>query len=321
MPELRLGFAGSPEFAAHQLERLSAAGYAPELVLTQPDAPSGRGRKLKPNPVKQLALSRSQRVLQPLSLKKDLEAVEALAAAQLDVLIVAAYGLILPQTVLDLPRLGCVNVHASLLPRWRGAAPIERAIMAGDTRTGVCMMQMEAGLDTGPIYQQQSVELPSDATAAQIETHLAEVGATLLIELLQGIEREGALPKATPQDQDGVTYADKLTAADRRIDWSHDAQQIHNQIRALCDRMPVRTQLDDTGVQLLKSRVVANANLDHADPGTITHMDKTGIFVSCATETLQITSLKVERGKGSVLDPAAARNGFADLFRVGHQLR
>ncbi len=318
MPDLRIGFAGSPEFAAAILAQLAKTAFRPCAVLTQPDRPSGRGKKVKPNAVKRLAEEFGLPVQQPENFKKK-AAREALAACNLDVLIVAAYGLILPQAVLDTPRHGCINVHASLLPRWRGAAPIERAMMAGDTTTGVCIMQMEAGLDTGPVLASAELPISEPLDAAALEAALADSGAGLLLEVLKQLAGSGALPQAVPQDDALATYAHKLTATDRVVDWQQDAAVITRQVCALAPRLPVRVEINGTGVQLLSAstREQGIAADDVPPAGTIVDATKQGIIVQCATNLLQITALKVERGKGKALDPAAAVNGFSDLFFSG----
>ncbi len=318
MPELRIGFAGSPDFAAAILKRLATTPFLPCAVFTQPDRPSGRGKKVKANAVKQLAAELELPVQQPENFKKK-PAREAMAACNLDVLVVAAYGLILPQAVLDMPRFGCINVHASMLPRWRGAAPIERAMMAGDATTGVCIMQMEAGLDTGPVFASTELPISEPLDAVALEASLADAGAELLLEVLEQLADSGQLPEPTPQDDALATYADKLTAADRTVDWQQDAAIIARQICALAPRLPVRVEINGTGVQLLSAttREQGIAVDDTPPAGTVVDATKQGIVVQCATNLLQITALKVERGKGKALDPAAAINGFSDLFFSG----
>ena len=228
---LNVGFAGTPEFARVALARLIAAGYPVHLVLTQPDRPAGRGMKLQASPVKQLAQQHGIPVLQPVSLKKGEEAEHALHALKtavhgqaLDVLIVAAYGLILPQTVLDAPRLGCLNIHGSLLPRWRGAAPIQRCIEAGDAETGVCIMQMEAGLDTGPVRLWRALPIEHTDTTITLHDKLAELGGDLLVEALDSLQA-ATLP-LVPQPEVGVTYAEKITKAEGVINWHRSAVEL-----------------------------------------------------------------------------------------------
>ncbi len=322
MPELKTVFAGSPEFAARILQRLIDSPFKPGAVFTQPDRPTGRGRKVRPNAVKQLAETAGIELFQPESLRNK-AARNLLENQQADVFIVAAYGLILPQAVLDIPRFGCLNVHASLLPRWRGAAPIERAIMAGDKQTGVCIMEMQAGLDTGPVFAQTEIPIAADATALALTEQLADAGGALLIDVLTKFAKAKAekrkLPTATAQDDTLATYAYKLEASDRMVDWSESAQSIADKIRALAGRMPVRCLLGEVHVQILQARAVQQHLPDaEATPAsTIIDVSKTGIIVQCGTDLLQITRIKVERGKGSELDPAAAINGYSDLFFPG----
>ena len=322
MPDLITAFAGSPVFAAAILERLIASKYSPALVLTQPDRPKGRGRKLAANPVKKLASNAGIPVAQPVNFKSE-QALAELSSCQPDVLIVAAYGLILPPRVLSLPTYGCINVHASMLPRWRGAAPIERAIMAGDRETGVCIMAMEAGLDTGPVYASQQVPIVPGSPASELEATLVEAGSEQLLAVLKKFAAAKAgkadLPVATAQNDDLATYASKLTSADRAVNWQQSAEQIARQVIALADRLPVRVSINGCGVQLLDARYIEQTHLsvEHTVPGTLIDASKEGLTVQCETDLLQITSLKVERGKGKVLDPAAAVNGFKDLFHPG----
>lgn len=322
MPKLKTVFAGSPEFAAVILARLADSNYRPAGVFTQPDRPRGRGRKVQPNPVKKLALELDIPALQPASLRKP-EAVEALTSFHPDVFIVAAYGLILPAEILAVPTYGCINVHASLLPRWRGAAPIERAMMAGDTETGVCIMKMETGLDTGPVYARDSVPIPDDANAADLEATLAATGAKALLRVLSDFKKakngKQTAPVPEPQDSEHATYADKLSALDRKVNWQQSAAQVARQIMALSPRLPVRVEINHSAVQLLRASSIQQSlpQDDHIRPGTLIDVSKNGFLVQCATDLLQITSLKVEQGKGKVLDPAAAINGFSELFYPG----
>ena len=327
MPDSNLTtvFAGSPVFAADILRALSNSPFAPVAVYTQPDRAKGRGRKVQPNAVKQLANELGISVLQPQSLRNG-EAVAELAGLHPDVLIVAAYGLILPPEILKIPTYGCLNVHASLLPRWRGAAPIERAMMAGDEETGVCIMQMEEGLDTGPIYVSTHIPIGPDTTGEELEKQIAEQGAQDLLEVLEQFssaqQGSGPRPQPTPQNDNLATYANKLSPLDRTIDWDAPASLLARQINALGQRMPVRVELNNCAVQLLKAVCIEQSPVDneHSGPGTIVDATKSGIIVQCATDLLQITSLKVERGKGRVLEPAAAINGFKDLFCVGARM-
>ncbi|MBM4221442.1 MAG: methionyl-tRNA formyltransferase, partial [Gammaproteobacteria bacterium] len=245
MKAARIIFAGSPAFATPTLQMLCDRGHRPIAVLTQPDRPAGRGRQLSASPVKQLALELGIPVLHPATLRN--EAVQAeLRALAPDLLVVVAYGLLLPPAVLDIPPRGCVNVHASILPRWRGASPIQAAILAGDSETGVSIMAMEAGLDTGAVYRCTRLPVEAGETAGELEQRLAMLGATALSELLDGL-LAGTLA-ASPQPAEGVTYAGRISKADGRIDWRQPAVQIARQIRAYNPWPVAETTLG--GVQL-----------------------------------------------------------------------
>lgn len=314
-PTLRLAFAGSPEFAATILSTLQQSQFPCGLVLTQPDRPSGRGRKLVPNAVRKLADEQTLNVLQPISLK-DTEAVAQLRAFAPDVLIVAAYGLLLPQAVLDIPTYGCLNVHASLLPRWRGAAPIERAVMAGDRETGVAIMQMEKGLDTGPVFASHTVTIGECTDIAELEQRLAENGATLLLRVLEQLVANPSL-QPLPQPTLGVCYAQKLTAADRHIDWQQDAEHIARQVWALSHRMPAQTAIGGAEVQILAATALAPGEFSNSSkPGKLVEAGKKRLVVECGSGLLQLDRLRLNRGKGLVMDAAAARNGYADVLKA-----
>jgi methionyl-tRNA formyltransferase len=253
-----------------------------------------------------LPLFQPERLLDP-------ESIAPIKDLSLDVLIVAAYGLILPPAVLQLPRFGCINVHASLLPRWRGAAPIERAIMAGDQHTGVCIMQMDEGLDTGPVLSSKGIAITAEDTAITLEQSLAEQGAQLLISTLRELPVD-----PQPQPTTGANYAPKLTASDRIIDWSRSAAELHLQVRALSDRMPVRCEVNNVVMQILQT-----ANLPQEDskraaaPGTITACTKNGITVQCGAGELVITRLKLNKGKGLAMHAADALNGYGEILHTG----
>ena len=227
---MRLAFMGTPEFSVPSLSELLASGHDIVAVYTRSAQPSGRGQKLRPSPVQAFAEAHGLAVRTPKNFKAE-EDRAAFAALDLDAAVVVAYGLILPQAVLDAPRLGCFNLHASLLPRWRGAAPIQRAIMAGDTRTGAQVMRMEAGLDTGPILLSETVEIAETDTAASLHDRLAQVGASLLPRALAALERGGITE--TPQADEGVVYADKISSAEARIDWREDANAVDSKVRGL----------------------------------------------------------------------------------------
>lgn len=304
---LKLGFAGTPDFAARILQRLLDNDCAPQLVLTQPDRPTGRGRKLQASPVKTLAEKHGIELLQPPGLRKQDLPIE------LDVLVVAAYGLILPPHILAAPGSGCINVHASLLPRWRGAAPIERAIMAGDRVTGVTIMQMDEGLDTGPTYNSLETAIDSAISGEELAVRLADLGADALLECLN------TLGEVEPQAQQGAaTYAEKLTAADAIVDFSRPAVEVHNQVRALVGRMPATCTKADLRIRLLRTKVVDVAA--GAPPGRILSADKDGIVVACGTQGVCISQLQLNRGKGRPMDAGAAVNGYGEIFSAGHTL-
>jgi len=295
---MRLAFAGTPEFAEVALARLHAAGFDVPLVLTQPDRPAGRGLKLNPSPVKAFAQARGITVAQPRSLRLDgkypddaAQAREALLSAQIDVMVVAAYGLILPQWVLDLPPRGCLNIHGSLLPRWRGAAPIHRAIEAGDERTGITIMQMDAGLDTGDMLLAESVAIAPDETTATLHDRLAALGGRLIVEALELAACGGLRP--TPQPAEGVSYAHKIDKAEAAIDWALPAAAIERRIRAF-DPFPGATaQLSGEVIKLWRARAV-NAS---GAPGTVLAVTDDGITVACGDAALQLTELQRPGGK------------------------
>ncbi|QEL63496.1 methionyl-tRNA formyltransferase [Oryzomicrobium terrae] len=287
---MRVVFAGTPEFAAAALEAIVAAGFEVPLVLTQPDRPAGRGMALQPSPVKTLAETHGLPVFQPVSLRD--EAAQArIAAAAPDIMVVAAYGLILPQAVLDLPRLGCINIHASLLPRWRGAAPIHRAILAGDAETGICIMQMEAGLDTGPVLARAVLPIGEDDSAGRLHDRLAALGAELVVTTL-GKLRAGPLP-ATPQPEAGVTYAAKLARSEAPLDFTKPAAALLRQVRAF-DPFPGSTA--EVGGVLVK---VWDAQVRpvRGEPGEVLAADRNGILVACGEQGLLLTELQKPGGK------------------------
>ena len=304
---MRLAFAGTPEFAATILSDLIDHGLKPVGVYTQPDRPSGRGRRLVPSPVKAVAEAAGIPVRQPKSLKR-----EALEPQDLDVLVVAAYGLLLPRHILEAPRYGCINVHASLLPRWRGAAPVERAIMAGDAVTGVSIMRMDEGLDTGPVYSRAELAIDPDTSGAELEMQLAVLGARALRECLSHLDDWVPEPQG-----EGACYAPKLTPKDSEIDWSRPAGELADQLRALRDRQPARVRAGDAVVQLLEAKPGAGEHAPGSAPGTIVEASKRAITVACGEGVLEVTLLKLNRGKGKPMNAAAALNGYRELFAAG----
>jgi methionyl-tRNA formyltransferase len=309
---MRVVFAGTPEFARVALERLYAAGFVLPLVLTQPDRPAGRGMKLQPSPVKQFALAQGIAVAQPRSLRLDgkypddaATARVALEAARPDVMVVAAYGLILPQWVLDLPRLGCLNIHASLLPRWRGAAPIHRAIEAGDAETGVTIMQMDAGLDTGDMLLEERIAIAPQDTTATLHDQLAALGGRLVVEALELAACGGLKPVKQPEQ--GVTYAHKIEKAEAAIDWSQPAEAIERRIRAFDPFPGASAQVNGETVKVWRARAVPGRG--GVEPGTIVAVDEQGIGVACGGQgCLEITEL--QRAGGKRLAAADFLRGF-----------
>lgn len=291
---LRVIFAGTPEFSSTILERLLSPDFEVIAVLTQPDRRAGRGRKMQASPVKQLAQQHKIPVYQPQSLKRS-DMIDW-SRLQADVMVVVAYGLILPQTVLDQPRLGCVNVHASLLPRWRGAAPIQRAIEAGDSETGVCIMQMEAGLDTGPVLARQSVAIANDDNAQTLHDKLANIGAALLPVTLRELAA-GSLA-AQPQPIEGISYAHKLQKSEVVIDWTTTATEIERRVRAF-NPWPVAQALHgDTVLRIWSASINTNTNpTAKVEPGTITAVTDDAITVETGDGGLLIHSLQRTGGK------------------------
>ena len=289
---LRVAFAGTPAFAVPPLHALHARHHVVG-VLTQPDRPAGRGRELAASPVKQAAQALGLPVLQPLRLRGEPQALQAtlaqLSAWRPDVMVVVAYGLILPRELLQLPRFGCLNIHASLLPRWRGAAPIQRAILAGDSTTGVAIMQMDEGLDTGAVLASESVAIGPETTAAQLHDELAEVGARQILRALAAIEAGTTRPVAQPTD--GVTYAQKLSKAESVVDWQRSAADIDRQIRAFNPWPTAETRLNGEPVKLLRSRV-ATGGAATAVPGTVLGMNGDALEVACAQGLLQVLELQ-----------------------------
>lgn len=287
MSAARIVFAGTPDFALESLRRLVESGNTPVAVLTQPDRPAGRGKQLTASPVKEYALGQDIPVLQPVTLRNP-EAVAEIAALDADLLIVAAYGLLLPQTVLDLPRSGCLNVHASLLPRWRGAAPIQHAILAGDAETGVCLMHMEAGLDTGPVYVSESTSIGDEETAGELHDRLARLGADLLVDKLEAILR-GDL-EARPQDESGANYAGKIQRQDAALDWTRPAAEIARAVRAYNPVPGAWFELDGESIKCWQARALDDGA---SPPGVVLDAGKDGVDVACGEGVLRL--LEVQR--------------------------
>ncbi|APR02956.1 methionyl-tRNA formyltransferase [Thauera chlorobenzoica] len=299
---LRVAFAGTPEFAACALDAILQAGYEVPLVLTQPDRPSGRGMKLTPSAVKQLALARGIAVDQPEKLRTA-EQRAALAACAPDVLVVAAYGLLLPPAVLALPRLGCINIHASLLPRWRGAAPIHRAIEAGDAETGVTIMQMDEGLDTGAMLLVRRTPILLADTTARLHDRLAALGGEAIVDAL-GALAAGTL-RATPQPDEGVTYAAKIGRAEATIDWTRPAAAIERAVRAFDPFPGAVSVLRDSAIKCWAAQPVDGRGA----PGTVLAVDDGGITVACGEGALRLLSL--QRAGSKRLPAGEFLRGFA----------
>jgi methionyl-tRNA formyltransferase len=287
---LKLGFAGTPDFAVPALERL--AGRHPiASVFTQPDRPAGRGQALHSSPVKRRALELGLTVLQPASFKTP-EALEMLRAAQVDVLVVVAYGLILPAAALGIPKHGCLNIHASLLPRWRGAAPIQRALLAGDPVTGVTIMRMEAGLDTGPILLSRAITIDSRDNAKSLRDKLAALGALLIEESLQAL-RSGSLPEVA-QPLDGITYAAKIDKAEAPIQWGRHAEEISRQVRAFNPAPVAETSFDGKQLRIWEAEPIEAPDISRIRaPGSVLTATHEGIDVVCGTGVLRILKLQL----------------------------
>ncbi|WP_046167210.1 methionyl-tRNA formyltransferase [Chromobacterium vaccinii] len=286
---MKLIFAGTPEFAAAALRALIGAGHEIALVLTQPDRPAGRGMKLKPSPVKEVALAHGLRVEQPEKLRGNLEAQQMLRDVGAEVMVVAAYGLILPQDVLEIPARGCLNIHASLLPRWRGAAPIQRAILAGDAETGITIMQMDVGLDTGDMLSIHPLAIAAAETAATLHDKLAACGAQAIVETLSRLD--AIQPQKQPED--GVTYAQKLSKAEAEVDWTLPAEDVARAIRAYNPAPGAFTALNGEPLKLW----LASAEAGSAEPGAVVSADVDGVLVGAGQGLVRLTVLQAAGGK------------------------
>ena len=311
---MRLIFAGTPEFARVALAQLHAAGHEIALVLTQPDRPAGRGLKLQASAVKQLALTHGIPVAQPRSLRLDgkfpdeaAQARAAIQAAQADAMVVAAYGLILPQWVLDSFKHGCLNIHASLLPRWRGAAPIHRAIEAGDTQTGVTVMQMDAGLDTGDMLLVEMLPIAPDDSTASLHDKLADLGGRMMVDALKRVQA-GDL-HAVQQPSEGVSYAHKIEKREAAIDWSQPAQTIERRIRAFNPFPGASTVRKGEAIKLWRSEIDSCLRTETKEFGTVLSLNDAGISVQCGAGVLRLTEL--QRAGGKRMTAAEFLHGFA----------
>ena len=294
---MKVIFAGTPDFAAQALRAIAAAGFEIPLVLTQPDRPKGRGMQLQASPVKQAALELGLTIAQPASLRHE-EAQALLRAQNADVMVVAAYGLILPQAVLDTPAHGCLNIHASLLPRWRGAAPIQRAIEAGDAETGVCIMQMDAGLDTGAVVSTHRYPIKNTDTANEVHNALMQLGAQAIVADLQQLQQTGRL-NATPQPQTGITYAQKLSKEEAKIDWNQPALIIERKIRAFNPVPGAWVEYQNQPLKIWQAEAVEQSGR----AGEVLAISSDGLIVACGEGALNITELQPA---GSKRMPVAA---------------
>jgi methionyl-tRNA formyltransferase len=287
---MRLAFAGTPEFAERTLAALIAAGHDLALVLTRPDKPAGRGQKVAESPVKRFAGEHGLAVFQPRTLR-DPDALARLAEARPEALVVAAYGLILPQEALDLPPLGALNVHASLLPRWRGAAPIQRALLAGDEQTGITIMRMDAGLDTGPMYAQRAIPITGHDDSGTLHERLASLGAQLMVEVLA--ELVAGRAQATAQPTEGVTYASKIEKSDSRLDWSRPAPELERAVRAFRPAPGASTSLGGEPVKIWG----AHTSAESGEPGRVLAADNHGVSIACGRGALVVTELQRAGGR------------------------
>ena len=302
---MKIIFAGTPDFAAAALNAIAAAGFDIPLVLTQPDRPKGRGMQLQASPVKQAAQALGLRVEQPEKLRGNAEALALLREMDADIMVVAAYGLILPQEVLDAPKHGCLNIHASLLPRWRGAAPIQRAIEAGDAETGVCIMQMDAGLDTGAVVSEHRCPILPGDTANEVHDKLMQLGAAAIVADLQQLQLSGCL-NATPQPENGITYAQKLSKDEAQINWQEDAATVSRKIRAFNPVPAAWTQWQGKPMKIWVAEAVAG----NGAAGTVLSADASGIVIACGAGALRITELQ----------PAGSKRMTAAAFLAGREL-
>lgn len=308
---MKIVFAGTPPFAAAALRALHQAGHEIALVLTQPNRPAGRGMKLKASAVSDAATALGLRIEKPATLK-DHNIQMLIKEVGADIMVVAGYGLLLPQAVLDIPRHGCVNIHGSLLPRWRGAAPVQRAILAGDEKTGVCIMQMEAGLDTGPVLLMREIPIETQDTSFTLLEKLTARGAEAIVQALADFARL----RPQPQSTEGITYAQKLLKPESRIDWHRSAVEIDRHIRAFDPSPGTESTFSGNTVRICMARPLTDQNRDKANPGTVLLAGPDGIMVACGEGALLVTELQKPGGKRL----SAAEFLRATEIRAGHIL-
>lgn len=299
---MRLIFAGTPAFSVMALDALVEAGHEIVAVYTQPDRPAGRGQKLSASPVAQRAATLGLPTFKPAKLRGNDAALDEMRALDAECMVVVAYGLILPQAVLDIPRRGCLNIHASLLPRWRGAAPIQRAVLAGDPQTGVTIMQMDAGLDTGPMLLLEALPIPADATSGDIHDALARLGARLIVQALDGIERN-ALP-AQVQPAEGATYASKLTKEEARLDWSLPAADLLRRVHGYNPMPGAWCEWNGERIKLLRAALETGRDTGSSEPGSVLAADERGLSVATSQGVLRI--IEMQRPGGRPSSPMAA---------------
>lgn len=309
---MRIGFAGTPEFAATVMSAVISAGYTVRLALTQSDKKQGRGMRLTPSPVKQLAQAHDIPVLTPATLKKE-ETRQPIIAQPLDVLLVAAYGLILPQEILDWPRFGCLNVHASLLPRWRGAAPIQHAILAGDMETGVTLMQVDAGLDSGGMIDCLKTPIDANDTGGTLHDRLADLGGKIAVSGLRMLEQNGRLD-ATLQSEEGVTYANKIERHHGKIDWQQNGVIIERMVRAFNPYPTAFTKRSGTPIKIWRAQYLPRNTVETA--GTVCACHQEGIDVACGQGMLRILELQPQNGKRMTVTAylSGHRLSIGDIF-------
>ena len=304
---MKILFAGTPEFAAGFLESLVESEHDIVGVITQPDKPGKRGKKLRPSPVKQLAEQAKLLVIQPTRL-----ALNDIKHLECDLMLVVAFGQILKPDVLAHPKLGCINIHASILPRWRGAAPIQRAILAGDKESGVTLIRMDAGLDSGDMLAKSVVPISSLDTTADLLNKFTNIGQPLLLETLKFVDERTT--KQEPQDNDAATYAHKIQKSEAMIDWQQDAQQVDRVVRAFNPDPVAFTFLDTTRVKIHSGRIVKTSL---CEPGTILELSSKGLTVGCGDQAYLIEKIQLPIGKGAILSGADMLNGWTDTFEIG----